>query len=79
MEQTSTIGTYRFIFDKSKVAEVDVMLASIDSDLHKIGQWEECHTHFRYLPSNPITLISSIPRSTPTRLIMQYTVYLSSN
>jgi hypothetical protein len=40
IEQTSTGGTYLFIFDKSKVAEVDAMLASIDSDLEKIGQWE---------------------------------------
>jgi hypothetical protein len=40
IEQTSSGGTYRFIFDKSKVVEVDAMLASIDSDLDKIGQWE---------------------------------------
>jgi hypothetical protein len=66
IEQTSTGGTYRFIFDKSKVVEVDAMLASIDSDLDKTGQWEECHTHYIYLPSNPITVIGSIPRSTPT-------------
>jgi hypothetical protein len=68
IEQTSTGGTYRFIFDKSKVIEVDAMLASIDSDLDKIGQWEECNTHYRYLPSNPITVIGSIPRSTPNTL-----------
>jgi hypothetical protein len=36
------------------------------SDLDKISQWEECNTHYRYLPSNPITVIGSIPRSTPT-------------
>jgi hypothetical protein len=51
---------------KSKVVEVDAMLANIDSDLDKIGQWEECNTHYRYLPSDPITVIGSIPRSTPT-------------
>jgi hypothetical protein len=67
IEQTSTGGTYRFIFDKSKVTEVDAMLPSIDSDLDNIGQWEECHTHFIYLPSNPITVIGSIPHSTPLR------------
>jgi hypothetical protein len=66
IEQTSSGGTYRFIFDKSKVVEVDAMLASIDSDLDKIGQWEECNTHYRYFPSNPITVIGSTPRSTPT-------------
>jgi hypothetical protein len=65
IEQTSTGGTYCFIFDKSKVVKVDAMLASIDSDLDKIGQWEDCNTHYRYLPSNPITVIGSIPRSTP--------------
>jgi hypothetical protein len=32
IEQTSSGGTYRFIFDKSKVVEGDAMLASIDSD-----------------------------------------------
>jgi hypothetical protein len=42
------------------------MLASIDSDFDKIGQWEECNTHYRYLPSNPITVIGSIPRSNLT-------------
>jgi hypothetical protein len=66
IEQTSTGGTYRFIFDKSKMVEVVAMLASIDSDLDNIGQWEECNTHYRYLRSNPITVIGSIPRSTPT-------------
>jgi hypothetical protein len=29
IEKTSTGGTYGFIFDKSKVAEVDAMLASV--------------------------------------------------
>jgi hypothetical protein len=66
IEQTSTGGTYRFFSNKNKVFEVDGMLASIDSDLDKIGQWEECNTHYRYLPSNPITVIRSIPRSTLT-------------
>jgi hypothetical protein len=66
IEQTITGGTYHFIFDKSKVAKVDTMLASIDNDLDKIGQWEERHTHYRYLTSNPITVIGSIPRSTLT-------------
>jgi hypothetical protein len=50
------------------VVEVDAMLASIDGDLDKIGQWEECNTDYRYLPSNPITVIVSIPRSNPTTL-----------
>jgi hypothetical protein len=40
IEQTSTGGTYRFFFNKSKVVEIDAMLASIYSDLDKIGQWE---------------------------------------
>jgi hypothetical protein len=40
IEQTSTGGTYCFIFDKRKMVEIDAMLASIDSDLDKIGQWE---------------------------------------
>jgi hypothetical protein len=48
------------------------MLANIDSDLDKIGQWEECNTHYRYLPSNPITVIGSIPRSTPTMFWAQH-------
>jgi hypothetical protein len=38
IEQTSTGGTYRFIFDKSKVVEVDAMLASIDSNLDNISK-----------------------------------------
>jgi hypothetical protein len=41
------------------------MLASIDSHLEKNGQWEECHSHHRYLPSNPIPVIG-ITRSTLT-------------
>jgi hypothetical protein len=53
------------LFLTSKVVEVDAMLASIVSDLDKIGQWEECNTHYRYLPANPITVIGSIRRSTP--------------
>jgi hypothetical protein len=66
IEQTSTGGKYCFIFDTCKVVEVDARLASIDSDIDKIVQWEECNTHYRYLLSNPMTVIGSIPRSTPT-------------
>jgi hypothetical protein len=40
MEQTSSGGTYCFIFDKIKVVEVDAMLANIDSDLDNMGQGE---------------------------------------
>jgi hypothetical protein len=59
-------------FYKSKVVEIDAMLANIDSDLDKIGQCEECNTHYRYLPSNPITVIGNIPRSTPTTFWAQH-------
>jgi hypothetical protein len=68
IEKTSTGGTYHFIFYKSKAAEVDAMIASIDSDLDKIGLCGERHTHYRYLPLNPITVIGSIPSSNPTTL-----------
>jgi hypothetical protein len=50
IEKTSTGGTYRFLFQQNKTEEVDKMLEHIDETLTSIGDWEECHTHFRYLP-----------------------------
>jgi hypothetical protein len=40
------------------------MLEHIDETLTSIGYWEECHTHFRYLPSIPISVVGRIPRTT---------------
>jgi hypothetical protein len=64
IEKTSTGGTYRFLFQQNKTEEVDKMLEHIDETLTSIGDWEECHTHFRYLPSIPISVVGWIPRTT---------------
>jgi hypothetical protein len=64
IEKTSTGGTYRFLFQQSKAEEVDKMLEHIDDTLKSIGDWDECHTHFRYLPSMPISVVGRVPRST---------------
>jgi hypothetical protein len=40
------------------------MLGHIDETLNSIGDWEECHTHFRYLTSMPISVVGRVPRST---------------
>jgi hypothetical protein len=64
IEKTSTGGTYRFLFQQSKAEEVDTMLEHIDETLNSIGDWEECHTHFRYLPSMSISVVGRVPRST---------------
>jgi hypothetical protein len=64
IEKTSTGGTYRFLFQQSKSEEVDKMLEHIDDTLKSIGNWDECHTHFRYLPSMPISVVGRVPRST---------------
>jgi hypothetical protein len=64
IEKTSTGGTYRFLFQQSKTEEVDKMLEHIDDTLTSIGDWDECHTHFRYLPSIPISVVGHIPRTT---------------
>jgi hypothetical protein len=56
-EKTNTGGTYRFLFQKSKAEEVDKMLENIDETLNSIGDWDECHTYFRYLPSLPISVL----------------------
>jgi hypothetical protein len=67
IEHTSPNRTYHFIFNKSKTEEVDTILSSIYNDLGNIGQWDECHYHYRYLSSTPVTVIDSPPpRSTPT-------------
>jgi hypothetical protein len=57
IEKTSTGGTYRFLFQQNKTEEVDKMLEHIDETLTSIGGWEECHTHLRYLPSIPISVV----------------------
>jgi hypothetical protein len=64
IEKTSTGGTCRFLFQQSKTEEVDKMLKHIDDTLTSIGDWDECHTHFGYLPSIPISLVGRIPRTT---------------
>jgi hypothetical protein len=55
---------YRFLFQQSKSEEVDEMLENIDETLNYIGDWYECHTHFRYLPSIPISVVGRVPRTT---------------
>jgi hypothetical protein len=40
------------------------MLEHIDDTLTSIGDWDECHTHFRYLPSMPISVVGRIPCTT---------------
>jgi hypothetical protein len=64
IEKTSTGGTYCFLFQQNKTEEVDKMIEHIDETLTSIGDWEECHTHFRYLPSIPISVVGRIPRTT---------------
>jgi hypothetical protein len=63
-EKTSTGGTYHFVFQQSKAEKVDKMLEHINETLNSIGDWEECHTNFRYLPSMPISVVGRVPRST---------------
>jgi hypothetical protein len=48
----------------NKTEEVDKMLEHIDDTLTSIEDWEECHTHFWYLPSIPISVVGRIPRTT---------------
>jgi hypothetical protein len=64
IEKTSTGGTYRFLFQQNKTEKVDKMLEHIDESLTSIGDWKECHTHFRYLPSIPIIVVGRMPRTT---------------
>jgi hypothetical protein len=40
------------------------MLEHIDETLTSIGDWEESHTPFRYIPSIPISVVGRIPRTT---------------
>jgi hypothetical protein len=64
IEKTISGGTYRFLFQQSKSEEVDKMLEHNDETLNSIGDWDECHTHFRYLPSMPISVVGCVPRTT---------------
>jgi hypothetical protein len=64
IEKASTGGTYRFLFQQIKTEEVDKMSEHINDTLTSIGDWNECHTHFRYLPSIPISVVGRIPRTT---------------
>jgi hypothetical protein len=64
IEKTSTGGKNRFLFQQSKTEEVDKILEHIDDTLTSIRDWDECHTHFRYLPSIPISVVRRIPCTT---------------
>jgi hypothetical protein len=40
------------------------MLVHIDETLDSIGDWDECHTHFRYRPSMLISVVGCVSRKT---------------
>jgi hypothetical protein len=64
IEKTSTVGMHHLLFQQSKAEEVDKMLEHIDDTLNSIGAWDECHTHFRYLPSMTISVVGHVPLTT---------------
>jgi hypothetical protein len=57
IEEKSNGGLCHFLFQHDKSEEVDKMLQHIYEMLSSIGYWDECHTHFRYLPSMPINKV----------------------
>jgi hypothetical protein len=50
----------------------------MDETLTSIGDWEECHTHFRYLPSIPISVVGRIPRTIQSAFWANHLLQLSS-
>jgi hypothetical protein len=51
----------------------------MDDTLTSIGDWDECHTHFRYLPSIPINAAGRIPRTTQPAFWANHLSQFSTN
>jgi hypothetical protein len=64
IEKTSTSGTYHLLFEQSKAEDVEKIVEHINETLSSIGDWDECHTHFRYVPSMPIIVVARVTRTT---------------
>jgi hypothetical protein len=56
-------GTYRVLSDKAKTVEVDAVMDNLDGSLASLGDWTNCHTHYRYNASEEIRIVGSVLRS----------------
>jgi hypothetical protein len=48
IEKMNNGGTYRVLFDEANKVEVDTVLDNLDESLPSLGDWTNCHTHYRY-------------------------------
>jgi hypothetical protein len=56
IEKTNNSGTYRVLFDEAKTVEVDAVLDNLDGSLASLGDWTNCHTHYRYHTNEEIRI-----------------------
>jgi hypothetical protein len=52
------------LFQQIKAEEVEKILDHINETLNSIGDWDECRTHFRYLPPMQLSVVGRVPSST---------------
>jgi hypothetical protein len=67
IEKTNTGGTHRVLFDETKTVEVDALLDNLDGSLASLGNWTNCHTHYRYHTNEEIHIVGNAPRPSATR------------
>jgi hypothetical protein len=46
--------------------EVDAVLDNLDRSLASLGDWKNCHTHYRYHINKEIRIVGSVPRPSAT-------------
>jgi hypothetical protein len=62
IEHTHTYGVYMLLFDETKMAQVDTLLATIDDSLDALGDRENADTHFRYHTNEKLNIVGIQPR-----------------
>jgi hypothetical protein len=66
IEKTKNGGTYRVLFDEAKKVEVGAVLGNLDGSLASLGDWKNCHNHYRYHMNEYIRISGSVPRPSAT-------------
>jgi hypothetical protein len=67
IEKMNNGGTYLVLFDEARTVKVDAVLHSLNGSLANLGDWTNCHTHYRYHTNEERRIVESVPRPSATR------------
>jgi hypothetical protein len=55
VENTNTLGTYRFLYDESMEKYMADLLSNLDPHIKDIGEWDDCNGQHRYNTMEQVT------------------------